>query len=125
MVKWNGIGEPECSNLAIACMVVEEALQERAYLVGSASESREFRDVDVRVMMEDKKFEELFGPTRIRRPFYSLFCVSVSTWLSKMTGLPVDFQVQTRSEMLDEDVKKIKHCLSITKLYPKWSKSDE
>ena len=75
--------------------LVESALHETVYMVGSATDSREFRDVDVRVIMNDDKFDALFGDTgNCTEPFWTLFCISVSAWLRDRTGLPVDFQVQ-------------------------------
>lgn len=78
-----------------ACAVVTEALGHKPYLVGSAMETEEYRDVDVRSILPDEEWDELFGG----RPFFwSLFCLSVSTYLSQVSGLPVDFQVQRMTE---------------------------
>ena len=50
MRGWEGLGEPAHMNLVAACMLVEAALQETPYLVGSAAVKRGWRDVDVRVI---------------------------------------------------------------------------
>lgn len=78
-----------------ACQAVTEGLGHKPYLVGSAMESAEFRDVDVRSILPDEEWDELFGG----RPFFwSLFCLGVSTYLSEVSGLPVDYQAQRMTE---------------------------
>ena len=121
MTKWNGLGEPECSRLALACIPIRMAFGTHVYLVGTAATQREFRDVDVRVILSDDKFNELFGPARVRKPFYTLVNVGISAYLSNATGLPVDFQVFPRSEVKEEDLKKKRHNLMIVEENAYWS----
>ena len=99
------IGFPESSRLDHAMMIVCRALDEDAFMVGSSTKSTEYRDVDVRVIMEDEKFNALFGDWNAQRlkPFWSLFCVAVSDYLAKQTGLPIDFQVQKRGDVSEAD----------------------
>lgn len=79
-----------------ACKLVTEAMGQPPYLVGSVEQGdRDWRDVDVRSILDDEDFDALFTG---REFFWSLFCFSVSEMLSKATGLPVDFQVQRRTE---------------------------
>ena len=123
--KYTGLGEPEHMKLSAACLLVTKALNETCFLVGSATESREYRDVDVRVIMDDEKFDSLFGPHRHFKPFQVLFSISVSTWLREVTGLPVDFQVQPRSDVKDSDWDKVRDPLNIAlfdELLPPWAK---
>ena len=105
--KWQGLGSPESLYLEHACYFISEALGETTYLVGSATEKRDFRDVDVRVIFSDEKFAALFGPDAAPgcrlSPFWSLLCASISTYLSKVTDLPVDFQIQQRSSISEAD----------------------
>lgn len=67
------------------------------YLVGSAGTTRDYRDVDIRVMLADKAFDEMFGAglllTKIR-----LLNRAISIWGQQETGLPIDFQVQRMTE---------------------------
>lgn len=122
--KYTGLGEPEHMKLAAACQLVADALNETCYMVGSATESREFRDVDVRVIMDDENFDSLFGPSRAFKPFQVLFSISVSTWLREVTGLPVDFQVQRRSDVSQADWDKERDPLNIAtfpELRPPWA----
>lgn len=69
------------------------------YLVGSALERRDHRDVDVRYIMGDEEFDAMFraGDT-VRDAYWSLLCLSISVWLRDVTGLPVDFQIQRQSD---------------------------
>ena len=79
-------------------------LHETPYLVGSALERPDFRDVDVRVLYDDKRFDREFGdgygkrvgrfdPRRVR-----YLNAALSTWGQRETGLPIDFQVQRQTE---------------------------
>ena len=123
--KYEGLGEPAHMNLMAACLIVESALHETCYMVGSATDSREFRDVDVRVIMNDDKFDMLFGKTEGNtEPFWSLFCMAVSAWLRDRTGLPVDFQVQRRSLVKESDWEKERDPLIIRcHNPPEWARS--
>lgn len=67
------------------------------YLVGSATEGKEWRDVDVVVILPDDEFKAMFG---IDKPPFSVdgkwaaFCAAFSAWGESFTGLPIDFKVQ-------------------------------
>ena len=65
------------------------------YLVGSAGERPDFRDVDVRLILADEVFDKTFGHDR---GLWGLFCYAVSCQLRDDTGLPIDFQVQRMTE---------------------------
>lgn len=85
--------------LSQACMVIDQGLG-TPYLVGSATRRRDYRDVDVRVIMGDDEFAQRFPgaqPQPMMDPLWSLLSSSVSVWLSQTSGLPVDFQVQSQS----------------------------
>ena len=66
---------------------------ETCYQVGSSVTSIEsdkpHRDVDMRVMLDHKDFEKLRKIVNIDR-----LSVAVSVWGQKVTGMPIDFQVQ-------------------------------
>ena len=78
--------------LDLACRDLREAFGGAPYLVGSAVRGGDFRDVDVRLMLPDDKFAEMDGRLRV---FIGLV---TSAWLSMMSGLPVDFQLQDTTE---------------------------
>jgi hypothetical protein len=99
----NFIGAPEFYNLNAACLLVTEAfhgLSLGTFHVGSSITRRDYRDVDVRVIMPDEEFERMFAAKRggWSNALWSLLCVSISAWLKERTGLPVDFQIQSMSE---------------------------
>jgi hypothetical protein len=73
------------------------------YRVGSSLERPDWRDVDVRLIMDDKSFKTLFpkcDPSRCNWEFddrWLLLTTAISAHLSRVTGLPVDFQFQPMS----------------------------
>ena len=60
------------------------------YLVGSALQRPDYRDVDVRLMLDDDRYDALMA-TGVK---LSRLNLAVSVWGQKVTGLPIDFQVQ-------------------------------
>lgn len=71
------------------------------FLVGSCLERPDFRDVDVRTIMEDEAFDKLFpgGESGTDSDaFWSLLCESIGAYLAQATGLPIDFQIQRMTE---------------------------
>lgn len=65
------------------------------YLVGSATERADYRDVDVRVLMADRVFDRTF---RGRPEAVRFLNRALSVWGQQETGLPIDFQVQRQTE---------------------------
>ena len=99
------VGWPQSAQLDHALMIVCEAFGEQCYQVGSSTKGTDFRDVDVRMILDDDKFDALFGSwTAVRwQPFWSLICASISLYLRQTTGLPIDFQIQRRSNVNEAD----------------------
>ena len=64
------------------------------YLVGTVLTSPDFRDVDVRMILDDEWFDAEFSNAAL----WQVFCLAVTEWLRSVTGLPIDFQVQRQSE---------------------------
>lgn len=122
------LGPPQCFLLDHACSFVARALGDTCYLVGSATRGREFRDVDVRMIMSVKKWEALFGrhSNGEVKPFWSLLCTSISLYLSQQTGLKVDFQIQRRDTVSEKDWKMARIPLGIYPIdqEPEWYKID-
>lgn len=85
----------DVSILRNACKLVKEGTGHTPYLVGSALERPDYRDVDVRSILPDDEYDALFGQ---REDLWHLFCLAVSSLLSTMTGLPVDYQVQRQTQ---------------------------
>jgi hypothetical protein len=74
--------------------LVSEAFRgEVPYLVGSALSRKDYRDVDVRLMLDDSAYDRLASVVDIKR-VESEF----SRWGKQWTDLRIDFQVQRASE---------------------------
>jgi hypothetical protein len=84
-----------------ACVAVGWAFDSTPFLVGSSLTRGDYRDVDVRVVLDDDVYDRWFpGPGhQATQPLWSLLASAISLQLGQMTGLPVDFQVQRRSDM--------------------------
>lgn len=67
------------------------------YLVGSALDRPDYRDVDVRLMLDDEAFDRLESLVSIQA-----FNLAFSLWGQRATGLPIDFQVQRTTEANEE-----------------------
>ena len=65
------------------------------YLVGSATERADYRDVDLRTILPDATFDRLF---RGRSEAVRFLNRGLSVWGQSETGLPIDFQVQRMTE---------------------------
>jgi len=97
----NFLGVPAAFNLNHEMVMVNEAFGHVGYLVGSCIDNREYRDVDVRMLLPDAEYDRMFpGITKNQQmhPLWSLLCASISEWLSARTGLPIDFQIQRRAD---------------------------
>ena len=106
----NHVGMPAALLLDHWGLMLYETFGEYAYLVGSAAEKRGWRDVDVRVILDEADYESWF-PGSERSPGcvnarWSAITASFSLWGKAMTGLPVDFQVQLRSKVSEADWEK-------------------
>jgi hypothetical protein len=77
-------------------LIVRDALGGTAYHVGSSVFSKEWRDVDVRLLLDDAEFEQLFGNNHSAEtnPKLAAYTLAFSALGKEMTGLPIDFQIQ-------------------------------
>ncbi len=104
-IKGSYVGAPACFALTQACQDINRAFKGfGCYLVGSAMERPDWRDIDVRFIMSDEEFDAEFPGTRENGngswefdPKWILLTVAISERLSKVTGLPVDFQFQPQT----------------------------
>jgi hypothetical protein len=103
-----------------ACAVINGAFDGYGcYLVGSAGERRDFRDVDVRFIMRNEAFEAMFPDGGERRDqYWSLLSVAISAWLSKQTGYSVDFQIQKMAHANTKHQDGRRNALGIRVEYP-------
>ena len=102
MKRANYIGAPEMFLLNQACRPLTDAFGPHLYLVGSSLERRDYRDVDVRCILPDEEFDHLFpgafGVNYGLHALWSVMCSSISLMLARHSGLPIDFQIQRRTE---------------------------
>lgn len=107
----NWIGAPEFFNLNMACASLNDAFGYNNYLVGSAMERKDHRDVDIRCILDDTEYDRMFPPTFVGEtrnrnqslnPTWCLLNAAVSGWLAARTGLKIDFQFQRRSDANEE-----------------------
>lgn len=100
--KWraNYVPAPHYYNLNQACALINKAFPNgQCYLVGSSLVRRDYRDVDVRLILDDDEYAR-----RFRSPeggwtdaYWSLLCTSITLWLRQQTDLPIDFQIQQQT----------------------------
>jgi hypothetical protein len=99
-VPRNYVGMPAALLLDDFGEAVRDAFGAIPYLVGSATQHRNWRDVDVRLILDDDEYERQgFGhpdhagySTRL-----TAMVKAFSVLAHHMTGLPVDFQIQQQS----------------------------
>lgn len=82
---------PEMFRLNHACRVLSAAFGFHNYHVGSSLENPNYRDVDVRCILDDEDYDRLIGANEHR---LGLLNAALSEWLQSRTNLPVDFQFQ-------------------------------
>jgi len=94
--------------LHTGCSEIKKSFQTvGVYLVGSAIDRPDYRDVDVRAIMRDEDFDATFSG---HGPRFALTCMALSAWLKNLTGLPIDFQFQ-RMSIANERHKGERHSL--------------
>lgn len=99
------IGAPACFALEEALRPVCEAFGAfdgagGCYVVGSALQRADWRDVDVRLILEDEAFAVLFpkaGSYWEHDARWLTMTIAISERLSRLTGLPIDFQFQPQT----------------------------
>jgi hypothetical protein len=99
MSKPSYVGAPQVFELELCCRQIVEAFDGfgAVYLVGSSIERKDWRDIDLRLIMSDGDFAKLFpdaGEHWEHDPRWLLMTCAISEWISKRTDLPIDFQFQ-------------------------------
>lgn len=94
----SSLSPPVLHRLDQACKPLVEIFGPHVYLVGSVQErsAGPRSDVDVRLVLSDKRYDKLMRG----RPggFATLLDFAIGAYLREMSGLPVDFQIQRRTE---------------------------
>ena len=96
-----GVGMPAEILLNQFGSLVWDAFGEVPYLVGSAARSKNWRDVDVRLILDDAEYERLIGKVEkphCTNPRWNAFCLAFAALGQRMTGLPIDFQIDQQTE---------------------------
>lgn len=86
------------------------------HLVGSALYGKQWRDVDVRLILPDEDYEAigLGDPKRAHQsPMWVSLCLAYSALGKAMTGLPIDFQIQQMT-LANEQYSGARSSLGIT-----------
>ena len=81
--------------------ILTDAFEETPYWVGSSLTEKTWRDVDVRVLMDKKKYSAMgLGDPRypLENAKWRAFARAFSTLGTEITGLPIDFQIQEQSD---------------------------
>lgn len=95
-----GTGMPATTLLEAFGQWLYDAFGETAYHVGSSTHGKSWRDVDVRLMLDDDEFHALFPGYKAasqRDAKWALLCAAISELGKRQTGLPIDFQLQSAS----------------------------
>jgi hypothetical protein len=97
-----GIGMPAALYLDEFGNQIWNAFDKPAYLVGSALYSKIWRDVDIRLILDDEEYEkmELGNPQHSQHDNgkWVALCMAFSSLGKQMTGLPIDFQIQQQTQ---------------------------
>lgn len=103
------LSPPDLHRLDWACVPIRRAFGTPPYLVGSALTRPDFRDIDLRLILDDDVVERMFGPhpatgllgdnndpPRVRL----LLNIALSDLIARAAGLPwpIDFQIQSMTE---------------------------
>jgi hypothetical protein len=69
------------------------------YHVGSSLRTKDWRDVDVRLILPDEEFDERFGRIKSAdaNPKLAAITLAFAALGKEMTGLPIDFQIQPQT----------------------------
>lgn len=83
-----------------ACRPIAQGL-DTPWLVGTSATRQDYRDVDVRVMLSDKKYARLVKVIGIEG--IALMGLTIGEYLASRTGLPIDFQIQQQTAANEYD----------------------
>lgn len=111
-----GVGMPALIHLDAFGREIDEAFGHLPFLVGSAARSKQWRDVDVRLILPDDEFDALF-PRHTKPAFtdgrWSLMCAAIAELGRARTGLPIDFQIQRMTDANELYGGGVRHALGL------------
>ncbi len=97
----NYVGMPAAMKLEQFGSEIIDAFGHPPYLVGSATRTKRWRDVDVRLILPDDEYDALFGGRQVPAALdvkWNAYCLAFSARAREITGLPVDFQIDRSTE---------------------------
>ncbi len=95
----SGVGQPQTFYLNDFGEKVMAVFGDPPYLVGSATQGKKWRDVDVRVILSDDEWTAWgFGHPRDPGENWAVICMAFAVLGKAMTGLPIDFQIQQQTD---------------------------
>lgn len=99
------LSPPDFHRLNWACVPITQAFGHPPYLVGSALSRPDFRDIDIRLILDDEVVEQMFG---VRGKFFEgepgavrlLLNIALSDLIARAANAPapIDFQIQSMTE---------------------------
>jgi len=100
MSETSGVGQPQGMLLNEFGERLHAAFGDMAYHVGSSLSGNTWRDVDVRLLLDDDVWEKMElgdpkDPHQNRK--WRALCIVFSEYGRHTTGLPIDFQLQQRT----------------------------
>lgn len=103
--RGSSLSPPEMFLLEQWGRTLYEAFGRPPYLVGSVARAEAWRDVDVRLMLDDDEYAAL--------PAVQVLNVAISVWGQRATGLPIDFQFQNTTAINAETAGQPRNALGI------------
>lgn len=79
-----------------ACKPIRRAFANPPYLVGTAFTQRDYRDVDVRLILDDEVYDLL--AVAVEPGLIPFLSIAIGEYLASRTDLPIDFQIQRQTE---------------------------
>ena len=80
--------------------IIQDYFGHVPYQVGSSLDRKDWRDVDVRLILPDNEFTQRFGDIHRSSetdPRLAAITLAFAALGKHMTGLPIDFQIQSES----------------------------
>lgn len=94
---WCHLDAPMLTKLDLASVLIREIFEDTPYLVGSCMTRPDYRDVDVRIILTDERFDALF-PRPHADPLRHFNENAITDYYVNATGLRIDFQIQRQTE---------------------------
>jgi hypothetical protein len=110
-----GVGMPAALHLDAFGREIDAAFGHLPCLVGTAAVGKQWRDVDVRLILPDDEFDNLFPPVepgQFPDGLWGLLCAALSELGKLRTGLPIDFQIQ-RQTYANDRYPGVRHALGL------------